>query len=89
MPLAAAEKFVKTQMTKADLISILRYSGGAVDILLDFTDDRSRLLSVIQTLMVGEGQGYDEETADASTSDTGPRSARMIQSSTSSIPTGN
>ena len=69
--LTAAQKFIRTQMSAADLISILRYSGGAVDILLDFTDDRNRLLSVIQTLMVGEGQGYDEVPNDASTSDTG------------------
>src|SRR5438552_8548134 len=69
--LAAAQKFIRTQMTSADLVSILRYSGGAVDVLLDFTSDRNRLLSVIATLIVGEGQGSDESTDDASTSDTG------------------
>src|SRR5437016_413587 len=69
--LAAAQKFIRTQMTSADLVSILRYSGGAVDVLLDFTGDRNRLLSVIATLIVGEGQGSDESTDDASTSDTG------------------
>ena len=42
--LAAAEKFVRTQMTFADLILILRYTGGSVDVLQDFTADRSRLL---------------------------------------------
>ena len=69
--LAAAQKFIRTQMTSADLVSILRYSGGAVDVLLDFTGERNRLLSVIATLIVGEGQGSDESTDDASTSDTG------------------
>jgi len=69
--LAAAQKFIRTQMTSADLVSILRYSGGAVDVLLDFTAERNRLLSVIATLTVGEGQGSDESTDDASTSDTG------------------
>src|SRR5256885_1831884 len=69
--LAAAQKFIRTQMTSADLVSILRYSGGAVDVLLDFTAERNRLLSVIATLIVGEGQGSDESTDDASTSDTG------------------
>ena len=39
--LTAAEKFVRTQMTAADLVAIMRYSGGAVDVLQDFTDDRN------------------------------------------------
>ncbi|MGB7285186.1 MAG: VWA domain-containing protein [Candidatus Acidiferrum sp.] len=69
--LAAAQKFIRTQMTAADLVAILRYSGGAVDVLQDFTDDRNRLLSIIQTLIVGEGQGSDETADDASASDTG------------------
>ncbi len=69
--LNAAEKFIRTQMTAADLMAILRYSGGAVDVLQDFTDDRDRLLSIIQTMIVGEGQGLDESTDDASASDTG------------------
>ena len=69
--LAAAQKFIRTQMTAADLVSILRYSGGAVDVLQDFTDDRNRLLSIIETMIVGEGQGWDESPDDASTSDTG------------------
>ena len=39
--------------------------------LQDFTDDRNRLLSIIETMIVGEGQGFGESTSDASTSDTG------------------
>jgi len=69
--LAAAEKFVRTQMMTADLISILRYSGGSVDVLQDFTADRNRLLSVLETLVVGEGQGSVESADDASSADTG------------------
>ena len=69
--LEAATKFVRTQMTSADLLAIMRYSGGSVDLLQDFTDDRNRLLSIIQTLVVGEGQGFDESSSDASSSDTG------------------
>jgi VWFA-related protein len=69
--LAAAQKFIRTQMTSADLVSIMRYSGAGVDVLLNFTDDRSRLLSILQTLVVGEGQGLDEAVDDASASDTG------------------
>ena len=69
--LAAAEKFVKTQITAADLVAIMRYTGGAVDVLLDFTADRNRILSIIETMIVGEGQGSDEAVDDASASDTG------------------
>lgn len=69
--LAAAEKFIRTQMTPADLISVMRYSGSGVDVLVDFTDDRNHLLSIIQTLIVGEGQGLEEAEDDSSASDTG------------------
>ncbi|MGC2333588.1 MAG: VWA domain-containing protein [Candidatus Acidiferrales bacterium] len=69
--LAAAEKFVRTQMTTADLIAILRYAGGSVDVLEDFTADRHRLLSILQTMIVGEGQGSTESVDDASSADTG------------------
>jgi VWFA-related protein len=69
--LSAAEKFIRTQMTTSDLLSIMRYSGGSVDVLQDFTADRSRLLSIIETLVVGEGQGSIESTDDASSADTG------------------
>jgi VWFA-related protein len=69
--LSAAEKFIRTQMTPADLMAILRYTGGAVDVLQDFTGDHDRLLSILQTMIVGEGQGMDYSTEDASTPDTG------------------
>ena len=69
--LASAQKFIRTQMTPADRVSILRYQGAGVDVLQDFTDDRNRLLSIIETMIVGEGQGYGESTDDASTPDTG------------------
>jgi VWFA-related protein len=69
--LDAAEKFVRTQMTTVDLISIMRYDGGSVDILQDFTSDRNRLLSILETLVVGEGQGLEGTTDDASSADTG------------------
>lgn len=69
--LAAAEKFIRTQMTTVDLVSILRYQGGSVDVLQDFTADRSRLLSVLQALTVGEGQGNVDSIDDASSADVG------------------
>lgn len=69
--LQSAEKFIRTQMTAADLVSILRYQGGSVDVLQDFTDDRNKMLSILETMIVGEGQGNDEGISDASSSDTG------------------
>ncbi|HEY5382733.1 MAG TPA: VWA domain-containing protein [Acidobacteriaceae bacterium] len=69
--LDAAEKFIRTQMTAVDLVAVLRYQGGSVDVLQDFTADRNRLLSILQTLIVGEGQGLSETTDDASSADTG------------------
>src|SRR6266436_1909142 len=69
--LAAAEKFIRTQMTTSDLVSIMRYSGGSVDVLQDFTADRNHLLSILETLVVGEGQGSAESVDDASGADTG------------------
>ena len=69
--LTAAEKFLRTQMTTADLVSILRYQGGSVDVLQDFSADRNKLLSILETMAVGEGQGSAETIDDASSADTG------------------
>lgn len=69
--LTAATKFIRSQMTSSDLLAILRYAGGSVDVLQDFTGDRDRLLSILGTLIVGEGQGLDQSTNDAGASDTG------------------
>src|SRR6266568_6245462 len=71
--LKAAEIFVRTQMQRDDVIAILRYQGGSVDVLQDFTEDRGRLLSILETMVVGEGQGFGENSSDDSTSDTGAR----------------
>ncbi len=69
--ITAAEKFIRTQMTLADRVALMRFEGGAVRVLSDFTDDRDRLDSILQTLIVGEAQGFDEVTSDDSTPDTG------------------
>lgn len=69
--LSAAQKFIKTQMRPDDLMAILRYSGSSVDVLSDFTDNRDQLLSILETLVVGEGQGLEETPEDSSASDTG------------------
>jgi VWFA-related protein len=69
--LHAAQKFIETQMKPDDLLAILRYSGSSVDVLADFTADRSLLLSILETLLVGEDRGLEETTTDASASDVG------------------
>ncbi len=69
--LGAAEKFIRTQMTAADMIALLRYQGGSVDVLQDFTADRNRLLSILETMIVGEGQNSADTVDDASSADTG------------------
>jgi VWFA-related protein len=69
--LTAAETFVRKEMTAADLVSILRFNGGSVDVLQDFTADRNRLLSILATLIVGEGQGSTDSIDDSSSADTG------------------
>jgi VWFA-related protein len=69
--LEAAERFVRTQMTSSDLVSILRFGGGSVDVLQDFTDDHNKLLSIMETLIVGENQQSEDITNDAGTGDAG------------------
>jgi VWFA-related protein len=69
--LDAAQKFVKSQMAAADLVAIMEYNQGAVKVMQDFTDDREKLLTVIGTIIAGEGQGFDEDANDASSGDTG------------------
>jgi VWFA-related protein len=69
--LTAAQKFIRTQMTSVDLVSIMRYAGGSVDVLQDFSADRNRLLSILETMIVGEGQGEQDSIDDASSADTG------------------
>jgi VWFA-related protein len=69
--LSAAEKFIRTQMTTADLVALLRYNGSSVDILQDFSADRNHLLSILETMVVGEGQEGAETANDDSSADTG------------------
>ena len=38
----AAESFVRNQMTGADLVAIMAFTSGSVQVLLDFTADRNR-----------------------------------------------
>ncbi len=66
----AALKFLSTQMTASDLMAIMTFSSD-IKVVEDFTDDRDLLTQDIRKLVIGEGQGLDETTADDSASDTG------------------
>ena len=68
---AAAQKFIQTQMTASDLMAIMVYEQGAVQMLQDFTADRDRLQSIVETLIVGEDQNTADTANDASSADTG------------------
>ena len=48
--LQAAQRFIRTQMTGSDLMAVLSFSGGAVQVLDDFTADRAKLLETLQML---------------------------------------
>jgi len=67
----ATKKFVRTQMTGADLMAIMAFTSGSVQVLQDFTGDRAALLSVIETLIVGEDENAPADPSDASRADTG------------------
>ncbi len=49
----AAVKFIDTQMTASDMVSIMTLTNE-LRVVQDFTDDRETLLSVIQSLRVGD-----------------------------------
>ena len=66
----AAIKFIRTQMTPADLMAIMSFSDG-VHVREDFTDDRDALIQTINKLFIGEGQGFDSTDNDDSSSDYG------------------
>jgi VWFA-related protein len=54
-----ARDYLNGQMTRADLVAILTYRGGAVRVKQDFTDDRRALGSVIDVLENGEDADGD------------------------------
>ena len=66
----AATKFVRTQMTRSDLMAIMTFSSD-IKVVEDFTDDRDKLEKDIKNLIIGEGQGLEALDADDSTADTG------------------
>lgn len=66
----SALKFLRTQMTKSDLMAMMTFSSD-VKVVEDFTDDRDKLEKDIKNLIIGEGQGFELQSSDDSSSDTG------------------
>ena len=65
--LEAAQKFVSTQLSASDVVSVMTFSTS-LKTVLDFTADRELLLSTIKGIRVGEGSeqaGLAETGADA------------------------
>ncbi len=63
----AAQKFVATQMTSSDTVSLMIYSGS-LKTLREFTDDRDLLIADLKGLHIGEGSelaGQADTGADA------------------------
>jgi VWFA-related protein len=50
---SSAEKFISTQLTASDMVSIMTY-GSTLKTLVDFTDDRDALLDALKNLHIGE-----------------------------------
>jgi hypothetical protein len=48
--LTAAEKFIRNQMTPADVVALMEFESGAVKVLQDFTGDRELLLRPDESL---------------------------------------
>jgi len=54
-----ARKFIGEQMQAPDLVAVMGFDGGAVRVKQDFTDDRPRLIEVVQNLVFGEDKDGD------------------------------
>jgi VWFA-related protein len=60
-----ALQYIATQMAPADLIAVMAFQDGAVQVRSDFTDDKTRLRDTIQLLIYGDdldGDGIADVT---------------------------
>lgn len=62
----AAQRFIGTQMSPADMVSVMRNAGAGAEVLQDFTADRGRLLSVVAKLAAGTTGSPNAGPADSS-----------------------
>jgi VWFA-related protein len=61
--LGAAQKFIETQVTAADLVAIMEYSSGSIKVRQGFTADRDQLRQAVLRIVVAL-QGFDENSPD-------------------------
>lgn len=61
----AAKKFVQTRMQPADMIALVSLATN-MRIDLDFTDDKAKVLNVLNSYTSGQGQGFDNGTTGSS-----------------------
>ncbi len=66
----AAVKFLTTSATQSDLVAVMTYST-TLNVLQDFTEDRDKLVKVIQGLSIGDTGMSNGSTGDDSEADTG------------------
>src|ERR1044072_9412557 len=55
----ARQQFITTQMKAQDLVAIMTFQGGAVNVKHDFTGDRAQLQEVFDTLIYGDDKDGD------------------------------
>jgi VWFA-related protein len=65
-----AIKFLTTQMTAADRVAIMSYTGQ-LKVLHDFSDDRDSLIRTVKGLVLGEASEMANVVSDESAEDTG------------------
>jgi VWFA-related protein len=66
----AAVKFLTTSATQSDVVAVMTYST-TLNVLQDFTEDRDKLVKVIQGLSIGDTGMSNGSTGDDSEADTG------------------
>ncbi|MEI9814951.1 MAG: VWA domain-containing protein [Acidobacteriota bacterium] len=62
--ISSAQDFIRKQMTASDLVAIIKYAGDEVLVHEDFTADRERLLSTLETMVIGEDQDVPAPVSD-------------------------
>ncbi len=62
--ISSAQDFIRKNMTPSDLFAIIKYAGNEVLVHEDFTADRERLLSTLETMIVGEDEDVPAPVSD-------------------------
>jgi VWFA-related protein len=62
--ISAAQDFIRKKITPSDLVAIMKYAGNEVLVHEDFTADRERLLSTLETMIIGEDEDVPAPVSD-------------------------